>query len=403
MPDFRPFSALRYASTLDPAAVLAPPYDVLSSEDVRELQARDPYNVTHIDLPENQDYARAAALLDDWLARGVLVGDEAATLSIYRMAFRDAAGAERTVVGVLGGLSVEDEPSAVRPEGVTTVLPHEQVTAKASTDRWELTKATAANLSPVWGLSLASGLTEALREEAEVLGRVEVDGVTHTLERLSDPDRVATIRAILASDDVLIADGHHRYGVARRYRDQVRAATGRTDTPAEQALAFVNELVEDQISIEAIHRLYSGISPFDFARALERCFAREPLESVTPTSLTAMVERARLVLLWPNGSAEWLVPLPGAFEGLRALDGLWLEAALAGFDASVTYQHGFAQMADCVASGDYVAGILIRPTSIAEIRRTAREGILMPPKSTFFTPKLLTGWVIRPTEPLPVS
>jgi len=101
------------------------------------------------------------------------------------------------------------------------------------------------------------------------------------------------------------------------------------------------------------------------------------------------------MLVWPDGRAAWLTPRPGVFDDLRALDGLYLETALAGRTAEVTYQHGLSQVLDAVTDGDYTAGVLIRPTSIAEIRRTARDGQLMPPKSTFFTPKPLTGWVMR--------
>ena len=390
MPEFRPFPALRYSPAIDLDLTLAPPYDVLSEADVEELHERDPYNITHIDVPEDQDYAHAGALLKQWVDEKVLVRDPMETLSIYRLQFTD-----HEILAVLGGLEVvDDAPGA-------SVIPHERVTAKASTDRLDLMRATSANTSPVWGLSLASGLTEALREPGEMARSVTVAGVTHTVERISDPDRIVAIRDILASDDVLIADGHHRYGVSRIYRDEVRAATGRTDTRAEQTLAFVNELVEDQLYLEAIHRLYSGISPNQLRTALETSFTFSPVESVTSAILDDMVRSGRLVLLWPDGTAEWLTPRPGAFDGVRNLDGVWLETAMTGIDAEVTYQHGLPEMLDCMATDTYTAGILIRPTSIDEIRRTAREGLLMPPKSTFFTPKLLTGWVIRPTEPLP--
>ena len=107
---------------------------------------------------------------------------------------------------MLGGLEVVDE-------GAGGVLPHERTTPKASTDRLDLTRATRANLSPVWGLSLAPGLTELLAEPAEPVGAVTVDGVTHTVERVTDPARVAAIPAHVAPNDVLIADGHHRYGI----------------------------------------------------------------------------------------------------------------------------------------------------------------------------------------------
>ena len=107
-------------------------------------------------------------------------------------------------------------------EGAGGVLPHERVTPKASTDRLDLTRSTGANLSPVWGLSLASGLTELLAEPAEPIASVTVDGVEHIVERVTDPRRIEAIGALLAADDVLIADGHHRYGISRTYRDERR-------------------------------------------------------------------------------------------------------------------------------------------------------------------------------------
>jgi len=395
MPKFRPFPALRYADDIDLNLTLAPPYDVLSDAEVDALHERDPHNITHIDVPERQEYAHAGRLLREWTNAGILTEDSQDTFSIYRLRFTDETGATHEIVGVMGGLEVVDD-------GCTTgVLPHERVTPKASTDRLELMRATSANTSPIWGLSLASGLSEALRTPGERARSVEIDGVTHTVEQISDPERIRAIREILASDDVLIADGHHRYGVSRIYRDEVRAATGRRDTRAEQTLAFVNELVEDQLCLEAIHRLYADVAPEALRAGLATRFDFSPAPAVTRATLTDMVEREQLVLLWPDGTAEWLSPKPGAFDQVRNLDGLWLETALAGIQIDVTYQHGLQETHDRVRSGDFTAGILIRPTSIDEIRRTAREGLLMPPKSTFFTPKLLTGWVVRPTEPLP--
>ena len=108
-----------------------------------------------------------------------------------------------------------------------------------------------------------------LAEPGDPVGAVSVDGVEHVVERVADPARIAAIREHLGRDDVLIADGHHRYGVSRTYRDEVRAATGRRDTAAEQTLAFVGELVAEQLSIEAIHRLYAGVT-FDDLRAAPR-------------------------------------------------------------------------------------------------------------------------------------
>ncbi|MDR1266220.1 MAG: DUF1015 domain-containing protein [Propionibacteriaceae bacterium] len=395
MPRFEPFAALRYAPGTDLAQVLAPPYDVLSEAEADRLRAQ-PDNITLIDVPPGgpERYDRAADRLQSWIDRGVLVADERPTLTVYRFSFTDATGAARKISGLFGGLDVVDP-------GAGGVLPHERVTPKASTDRLDLTRATACNLSPVWGLSLAAGLTEALAEPGQPLGQVTCDGVTHSAERIEDPARIEALTALVGAADILIADGHHRYGVAQQYRDQIRAATGRRDSAAEQTLTFVNELRGDQLSIEAIHRLYAEVDPTALRSRLAACFDLAPAGAITSETLAEMTAAGRLVLLHPDGRAEWLTPKPAALAGLRALDGSYLEHALASLPHNVTYQHGLAQTVAAVTSGAYTAGVLIRPTSLTEILRTAHEGLLMPPKSTFFTPKLLTGWVIRPTASLP--
>jgi uncharacterized protein (DUF1015 family) len=395
MPKIAPFNAIRYAPGTDLQAVITPPYDVLSASDVAELAARDAHNIVRVDVPGGGEdrYKLAAATLNDWLLEGVLVIDDQPSLTIYRMGFTDATGTARSIVGVLAGLEVVDLDAG-------GVLPHERTTPKAVTDRLDLTRATATNLSPVWGLSLASGLTAALSAPGERVGGMTADGVTHSVERVTDPARIAEITAIIATDDVLIADGHHRYSISRTYRDEVRRATGSTDSAAEYTLTFINELVADQLSIEAIHRVYAGITIDQLTADLAGCFDFEPAGSPTPATLADMVALGRLMLLSPDGTATWLIPKPEAFAGVRALDGAYLEHALAESKAEVTYQHGLDEMLALIASDSVAAGILIRPTSLVEIERTAREGLLMPPKSTFFTPKLRTGLVIRPTAAL---
>jgi uncharacterized protein (DUF1015 family) len=388
VPRFEPFAAIRYA-TDDLACVVAPPYDVLSDADVDALEARSLHNVVHIDVPRGGEdrYDRAAKTMRGWLDEKLLVVDAQPSFTIYRMRFTDSAGARRDIAGVLGALEVVDLEAG-------GVLPHERTTAEASTDRLDLTRATAANLSPVWGLSLSTGLTELLAEPGEALGAVTDAGVEHVVERVTDPQRIAAIRDKLAADDVLIADGHHRYGVSRSYRDEIREATGRTDTPAELTLAFVNELIEEQLSVEAIHRLYTNIDETDLADALARSFELIPTDRPGPATLAAMATKEFLVLFTREGTWR-LQAKPGRFDGVRALDGGWLETALADVPVTVAYQHGLDETLSEVDSGRASAAVLIRPVSVAEIERTAREGLLMPPKSTFFTPKLKTGFVIR--------
>lgn len=394
VPRFTPFNALRYTSGATDD-VIAPPYDVLSDSDLDQLAGRSPHNVTHVDVPREAEgpgrYDRAAATLREWIGAGVLVGDATPTLTLYRLCFVDAAGRDRNIVGVLGGLEVVDE-------GAGGVLPHERVTPKASTDRLDLTRTTRCNLSPIWGLSLAAGLSDLLAEPGELLGSVTVDGVEHRVERITDDQRIAAITALIATDDVLIADGHHRYGVARTFRDEERADTGRHTTAAEDTLAFVSELVADQLSVEAIHRLYSDVDQGALLAALDAVFVRSDAGAPSDATLAEMDDRGALCLVRPDGSAEYLTPRPGALDDVRRLDGVWLEHALADVPHTVTYQHGVGNVVDAVTGGRAAMGVLIRPVSVAEIERTARESLLMPPKSTFFTPKLRTGLVIRPLD-----
>ncbi len=391
MPRFTPFPALRYC---DPEIddLIAPPYDVLSESDLDDLGSRSPWNITHVDVPRESAgggrYEAAAATLRGWIDAGVMAYDDTPTFTIYRMRFVDASGTSRDIAGVLGGLEVVDE-------GAGGVLPHERVTPKASTDRLDLTRATQANLSPVWGLSLAAGLTELLAAPGEPVASVTVDGVEHVVERVNDPMRVAAIAAKVGSDDVLIADGHHRYGISRTYRDEARASNGNQANPADDTLTFVSELVADQLSVEAIHRLYHDVAVDDLVGALDSCFERSSAGTPDDATLSTMDSTGALCLIGPDGVAQWLHPRAGAFDMIRSLDGAWLEHALRDLDHRVTYQHGIGHVTDAVVSGAAAAAVLIRPVSVAEIERTAREGVLMPPKSTFFTPKLRTGLVVR--------
>jgi uncharacterized protein (DUF1015 family) len=194
----------------------------------------------------------------------------------------------------------------------------------------------------------------------------------------------------------LIADGHHRYGVARVFRDEERARTGSDDTGAELTLAFVSELVAEQLSVDAIHRVYRGIGRAELVAALAAGFDMHHAGPVTPATLDEMEAHGRLCLVDAAGNGTWLTPRAGLFDGVRALDGLWLEQVLDGVAHEVTYQHGVDEVKQVVADDPQVtAAVLIRPVSIDEIERTAREGLLMPPKSTFFTPKLRTGLFLR--------
>ncbi len=393
MPRFEPFHALRFTDNGNLGVYCAPPYDVLSDYDRQQLAAQSAHNIVHIDLPvadpPSDAYANASHLLQSWIKDGVLQRDDEPSLTLYRTSFTDETGKSRNIVGVIGSLEVVDE-------GAGGVLPHEQTTPKAKTDRLDLTRATDANLSPVWGLSTKIGLSALLSEPGEPVGSVvDAEGVIHSVERVVDKSRIEAICAAVSSSPVVIADGHHRYAISRTFRDEVRARTQSKDTGAELTLTYINELVEEQLSVAAIHRFYNGASADDLRRALTQFYTFEAATSVDDKTLQEMNKRGSLVFIDDRVSVSWMTPKVGVFDSIRELDSARLEYALAGVDHTVGYQHGATEVQELVASGRATAAILIRPVSVDEIKRTANEGLLMPPKSTFFTPKLRTGLVMR--------
>lgn len=392
MPRFEPFQALRYGSTIDLNDVCSPPYDVLSDADRLALANKHQNNIVHIDMPlapSGNAYEHAASVLTQWIGNGVLVHDDVPSFTLYRMQFTDSTGKPRNVVGVIGALEVVDE-------GAGGVLPHERTTPKAKTDRLELTRATDANLSPVWGLSLANGLSKLLSEPGELVGSVTDDlGVIHSVERVADGARIEAISSAISAQPVVIADGHHRYAISRTYRDETRERTGSKSSGAELTMTYVNELIDEQLSVAAIHRLYEGISYKELAAALSPFFTITDADPVGPTTLSHMNNRSSLCLVAKTGRTHWLTPIAEKFAGVRNLDSAYLEHALSNVQHEVRYQHGVTEVQHELQSSNATAAILIRPVSVAEIQRTANEGLLMPPKSTFFTPKLRTGFVLR--------
>ncbi len=400
MPHFEPFSALRYTNApTDLFALSSPPYDVLSTDDRIHYGSQSPWNIVHIDCPLDADgperYEKAATDIQDWISSKVLTLDPAPSYTLYRMSFLDSTGKERHTVGVIGALEVVDI-------GAGGVLPHEQTTPKAKTDRLDLTRATQCNLSPVWGLSLCNGLSQVLLAPGEFMGEMtDEDGVVHRVERVTDTQRIEAIRSAIASAPVVIADGHHRYAISRTYRDEMRAANSPLATAAGLTMTYVAELVEEQLSIAAIHRLIAAVSPTQMEEILERFYTRVNDSVLSELTLTNMNAEKAICLLRPDGSTTLYTEKVEKFSEVRALDSARLEHAITASigsleAAGVSYQHGTHEVLEALQAGIAQCAVLIRPVSLAEIRRTADEGLLMPPKSTFFTPKLRTGLAMRP-------
>jgi uncharacterized protein (DUF1015 family) len=396
VPRFLPFAGLRYSRShvvsLDD--VVCPPYDVISESERVALEARSPSNIVRLELPHDQDdegdrYHRAAALLDAWRDGGILHRDPTPAFYGYRMSFTSPAGAARQTIGVIGALELE-------PPG-RGILPHEETMAKAKTDRLELLRATHANLSPIWGLTPGVGLSTYCRPPARPVERVtDPDRVTHEVWPITDPDQITAIQKVVSADPVLIADGHHRYETALTFQEQ-RARSGTNRPDDDFVMALIVELAEEQLTIQAIHRLIEGLPPaFDVIAALEPFFDITPTAPADRTITVRMAEAEAVAVLTASGA--WLARPRASLlaSSPHDLDSSRLEVALADLPAhQVTFQPGWDHAAAAVATGQTDAAILLRPATVAQMGAISRGERRMPAKTTYFWPKPRTGLVVR--------
>ena len=354
VPRFEPFPGIRYAPHVDADEVVAPPYDVMSDAERASYAARSRANAVRFDAPVGDDpYEDAARIFEGLQADGTLVVDDAPSLYLYRMTDGD-----RSTTGVIGALGIGDDD----------VLPHEQTTKKAKSDRLDLLRATHANLSPIWGLSLAKGLGDLCRPDGEPdMRATDPDGIVHELWRIGDFAHIAAIVERVESAPVVIADGHHRYDTCGAYKSERGPAAGGYDL----TMTFIVELAEDELDVRPIHRLLHG-APAEVIAARLGLPDGDAMTLVGPTRTWSYGRR-------PDGPELDTEQLAGALDGIEGLE--------------VTYNHG--DVAAAVRAGHASAAVVMRAITVATIQDYAHRRDRMPPKTTYFFPKPRTGFVFR--------
>lgn len=441
MPEIRPFRALRYRpeSVGDLARVVSPPYDVIGAAQQAELLARHPKNVVRLDLPaaepgdEPDDrYRRAARTFAAWRSEGTFHMDPRPAVYAYEQVYRvPGSTVERTQRGFFGRLRLE----AFGPD--SGVLPHERTLAAPKEDRYKLLRATGANLSPVVGLysdptGRAAATLASIAAADSVADITDDDGVRHRLwvATAGDggaDDPVADLIGRASATPITIADGHHRYETALRYRDERRVArSGEADPAFDYLLMLFLETTAQPLTVLPTHRVVRGLGEDGVARMLAE--AGELFEvgaASSPAELGAAFGAGGLArggdgrfgLATRAGTAvmvarreRFAALLPQGGEALRRLDVTLLGVALerlCGITAAAVAaggRIGYTKSADealaWVAAGTdgADAAFLLEPTPVAEITAVARDGNVMPQKSTYFYPKPLTGLVINPHE-----
>jgi uncharacterized protein (DUF1015 family) len=395
VPHFEPFTGLRYPPRvvrLDD--VIAPPYDVIGSAERARLAARNPANSVLVELPEPDlsagldRYQVAARLFARWRDTALVKPDPNPSFYVYRMA--PAGG--RATTGVIGALELGP------PGEESGILPHEQTLPKARTDRLDLLRATRANLSPIWGLSLAAGLSALIEPEGEPTAQaVDDEGVSHQLWVLDDPAALAAVTGAVGSRPVVLADGHHRYETALAYREEWRLAHGEGPGGQDLVLALVVELAEDQLTVGPTHRVLSGLpADTDVTEAFGAWFDVVRAGDPDERTVRALEATHTLALVTPAG-AFMLHPRSEAYEAAASdLDSSLVALVLDRLGAASTeYPHGWEEAVGAIEKGEGEAAVLLRPVTVDQIAQWARARRRMPPKTTYFSPKPRTGMVFR--------
>jgi uncharacterized protein (DUF1015 family) len=396
------------------ADLVAPPYDVIDETQRAELAARSPYNAVELDLPRDpgggDPYDHAAKLLEQWSGEGVLTRDSGPTIWALEQDYTSPDGSRVTRRGFLGKVKLAPYGEGVRP--------HERTQPGPKEDRLRLTRATRHNLSPIFALHPGDAwphLAPAL--DGEPWGEVtDGDGTSHRVWRIQDPAVHDAIAEELAPGELLIADGHHRYETSLAYQDEVGEGG-----PADYVLMALVSLEDPGLTVFPTHRLVSGLEG-DPAKqealgsGLRELFEIEevPADDLDPAGtdgvgvfgyIDSHFKRAYRLRLASNPALDQA--LAGRSDAYRTLDAAILEElvlkeilGMSTDDIAAKRGIGYTPSIDealrKVETGDYQAAFLLRPTPVDQVRSVAAAGETMPPKSTYFFPKLLTGLVFNP-------
>ena len=417
-----PLRALHY----DPAVagplqhLAAPPYDVIDPEQRAELAGRAAHNVVAIDLPEDpaggDRYAHAAQRLSAWRAEGAVVRDDEPALWALVQDYTGPDGRTLTRNGFFARVRVEEY-------GPGTIRPHERTHPGPKEDRLRLTRATQANLSPIFSLysdpelTAWSALAPATEASAPFGTFDEADGTRNRLWRITDPDAIASVTAAMADAELLIADGHHRYETARVYAEEIGG-----EGAHRYVLMCLVALQDEGLTVFPTHRLVTQLRGDD-----------EKIEALTATLRASFdIEAVAADDLVPPGEGDGTIEfgymdshlrrpcrlrlkdqsiadeaLAGMPEPYRRLDTAVLEAivlkgplGLSEDDIShlngLGYARSFEEARELVDSGTFDAGFYLRGIPVAQIQDIAAAGVNMPPKSTYFFPKVPTGLLFNP-------
>ncbi len=422
-----PFRGLRYDPTrVDPDAVIAPPYDVVSDDDVRALLARSPHAIAHIEMrppgTEQAGYEQAAAALTLWQAEGVMLRDDQPVYYLYEQRYT-LQGAVQTRRCLFARLELRAPQDGV-------VRMHESTMTGPLNDRLRLMRATEMNVSPILAMfedpqRVAKAVFDRVAERDPAFAATDGIGDGHRLWVIDDAEAIGALTAAVAASNVTIADGHHRYQTALNYQaEQGTAASSRilvglipTDDPGlailpTHRLVKVDRLPEDFVDRLSEHFDLDDITPKSWdGTAVYRLWGRVQANTKGPFTIGILgIENQRLHVATARSQRALDALLPADWSpALRSVDVpvltetvlrplLGIDQAVLTGGERVAFTEEIERAWSETERGRYHLGFLVNPVRIEQVLAVADAGEVLPQKSTYFYPKLATGMVLNPLD-----
>lgn len=427
MAEVRAFEGLCYnpAKIEQLADVITPPYDVISPEQKKEFLARSPYNIVRLILPEGDDpYANATKLLNDWIDHEILRSDPEKTIYCYHQTFKTPEGDEKTRKGFLALIRLTDFDQGI-------VLPHEATLSAPKEDRLQLLRASKTNFCPIFGLysdpdQAIDKLVEPFTSAPPRAKVQDSDGILNTLWAVSDRQAVQKVEELMQRHWVLIADGHHRYEASLLYRNERARDDKNPDAPFHFTLMFLCNINQPGITVLPYNRAVTNLADFNFENILRK--AVEYFDISTYDNWTTAQKELKKAgqdntafLVRLKGSTHLYLftfkaisSLPAFYSGgtpeavqkldVNILHKVFLEKILSISEEDIRtqkylkYYKNVREEEKDFEDGKLQIALFLNPTRVDQVVEVSRAGKKMPQKSTFFYPKVMTGFVLNKHE-----
>lgn len=423
------------------AEVVTPPYDIISEQNQCNFYQQSPYNIIRLDLgkstkkdtDKNNWHTRAANLLNRWLSEKILVQDTLPALYLTTVDF--TLGNKRvTRYGLIALVGLE-------PFNKGIILPHEKTFSRVSAERFELIKACHANFSPIFSLYsdqniILNLLKHAVCSKKPDISFIDKQGMKHGLWRITDSSAHRYVTDAMQEKSIFIADGHHRYETALNYKNRISsiAPDFNDDHPANYVMMYLCSMEDLGLVILPVHRMLTGIKDSTLASFIQKAenyfyikkipFKNKGMEKAQANFISALKSNGSknmigafmktrpefyLLTLKPNvmkhvmgdNLTDTLKSDPLKNLDVTVLTHLILIEIL-GFDQSmldneklIAYSSSEEKAIQEVASGRCDITFILNPTKMNQVREVAEQGLIMPRKSTYFYPKVITGQVIN--------